>query len=578
MLLFVGLLLSSQLALGYTSSRMYSAVDGVVDLVAVAKPVRSVYNFPEESPKANIWAYHTCRKVYDDQMDCPSTNFWPFGTHIQLERGDVLKLRLVNRLPDRHTNIHYHGMVVDAGYNKDFTVFGDYSYVTSYNSQVETNVTEPEFPIFLKRDFVDYSFPIPKKHPYGLFWFHGHNPDHAGALQDEGNSDALNFGLSGSMSIGSVKNFVSHLDGVPQYTFVLRNTYFNANRTLQAGGAPNFCDNTTPLPGYCAGVGRSAGSRLYYTVGQQVFPELPVGKEGAVWRIVHAMSNANAILSLVHKNDHNKTIPFQVLWVDGASLLADPGVLTQAFFIMPSSRIIVYIPPQDDDVDAVLLSSGPTHGTDPASPFPNVLLASVKFSNGKYGVANNRHPVARSSGDVEKAIEEPPRSDISCDGLPPLAEGHRRRIIYKVTGISFMLGYEEVGLDGLVVPGTARPPETFNPHNTTVCAAYGENEIWELFNDSDLDHNFHIHQTKFKVLNNPDIRPGFIMPDEFVDNAPLRAHSTTFVEIPFLVTGDYMYHCHIMFHSDHGMMGRVRVAKYAEGKGDGGGSGGGHHH
>jgi FtsP/CotA-like multicopper oxidase with cupredoxin domain len=126
----------------------------------------------------------------------------------------------------------------------------------------------------------------------------------------------------------------------------------------------------------------------------------------------------------------------------------------------------------------------------------------------------------------------------------------------------------------------------------TVCVPLGPNnspvtERWQLVNVATEDHNFHIHQTKFRVVSkdhlddSTTVSPLQIM----MDNVPLphadgtcgvnppvdtsnpisdwragvcQAHVIT-VDIPFSVAGDFVYHCHILEHEDGGMMARIRV-------------------
>ena len=109
-------------------------------------------------------------------------------------------------------------------------------------------------------------------------------------------------------------------------------------------------------------------------------------------------------------------------------------------------------------------------------------------------------------------------------------------------------------------------------------------EVWELINLTDEDHNFHIHQTRFRLLQGATV-PGTTLPSRTADglvlhdNLPLpRAANTdscdgtveafqaglcrptpVVVEIPFHEIGDFVFHCHILEHEDGGMMARIRV-------------------
>ena len=94
----------------------------------------------------------------------------------------------------------------------------------------------------------------------------------------------------------------------------------------------------------------------------------------------------------------------------------------------------------------------------------------------------------------------------------PLPAGHRRRIFLGFSDVTtnntFALGYEEVDAQGNVVPGSQKPApdrlEQFDPSHTTICLPLGPgrapvHETWEVVPLSTENHNFHIHQTRFKV-------------------------------------------------------------------------------
>jgi hypothetical protein len=70
-------------------------------------------------------------------------------------------------------------------------------------------------------------------------------------------------------------------------------------------------------------------------------------------------------------------------------------------------------------------------------------------------------------------------------------------------------------------------------------------------------HNFHIHQNPFQIIS-VDGRPvGFIDWQDTVNIAPC---STVVIRLhPIDFTGKFVFHCHLTFHEDHGMMGVVQV-------------------
>jgi FtsP/CotA-like multicopper oxidase with cupredoxin domain len=108
-------------------------------------------------------------------------------------------------------------------------------------------------------------------------------------------------------------------------------------------------------------------------------------------------------------------------------------------------------------------------------------------------------------------------------------------------------------------------------------AAHGAQEYWLLVNDSDECHNFHIHQSKFMVLDADFAAAGtrtsvtqclgdrgFIPPinrNVLHDTYPLPPRSRVFVMLTFNgpKLGRFVFHCHILEHEDKGMMATMAV-------------------
>jgi L-ascorbate oxidase len=94
-------------------------------------------------------------------------------------------------------------------------------------------------------------------------------------------------------------------------------------------------------------------------------------------------------------------------------------------------------------------------------------------------------------------------------GCMALAAGHHRRIFFLVDPYNnpniFGLGYEEVDQHGAVVPRSQIPVSSFDPSNNTICLPLGPrqtpaHETWELVNLATENHNFHIHQARFRFV------------------------------------------------------------------------------
>lgn len=102
--------------------------------------------------------------------------------------------------------------------------------------------------------------------------------------------------------------------------------------------------------------------------------------------------------------------------------------------------------------------------------------------------------------------------------------------------------------------------KTFDMQRIDLTSKAGEMEIWEISNNSHMDHPFHLHGTQFIVLDS-SIK-GARVP------APYRArHDTVNLrpdEILRIKTlqhdkGIRMFHCHILEHEGQGMMGQLEV-------------------
>ena len=90
-----------------------------------------------------------------------------------------------------------------------------------------------------------------------------------------------------------------------------------------------------------------------------------------------------------------------------------------------------------------------------------------------------------------------------------------------------------------------------------VSAALGATEIWEIENLVGMDHPFHLHGFQFQVLDRNGVPEPF---RSWKDTVNVPRHETA----RFIVRyddhpGHWMFHCHILNHEDHGMMGVLEV-------------------
>jgi FtsP/CotA-like multicopper oxidase with cupredoxin domain len=107
--------------------------------------------------------------------------------------------------------------------------------------------------------------------------------------------------------------------------------------------------------------------------------------------------------------------------------------------------------------------------------------------------------------------------------------------------------------------------------NPDVTVTRGTVEEWYLFNTSLGHHSFHIHQMTFVVENSAEGRPvtvdtvwlppGTARANPADPNYPLVHPSVTKVILDFrhVPRGTFVFHCHMLYHEDRGMMATIRV-------------------
>jgi FtsP/CotA-like multicopper oxidase with cupredoxin domain len=412
-------------------------------------------------------------------------------------------------------------------------------------------------------------------------------------------------------------------------------------------------------PGFCAHHGVLSGNVVdlskdlvwLFTVNGQTFPTISakVGRN-QLWRIANLSANVTYLIELTKDDDStNKPQPMTVLSLDGIVAGTSPtngsdmkvGVVLKELLLMPASRAEVFMPaPTPGSAPMTLITAGITTGPPPADntkppngdPWPKISLAHILAPPSPPLVAERRAlgPAAapllsafpeivlpgaasrRGAFSVSATTAAREEKPTNCITLPP-GQAVRRRITFSNPS-DFELESEVVTPDGNPIDAEhtigpqAFPPTAMNapqsvPH---VCPRFGEQEVWELVNDTSELHNFHIHQSKFRlsVASDPGVPQAPLAPqdpngiiaeyvpetqgatsqadvDVWHDTIPVppalidssgnvlidssgnvAKPGRVFVTIPFHAReqiGFFVFHCHILEHEDGGMMAVVQV-------------------
>ncbi len=89
----------------------------------------------------------------------------------------------------------------------------------------------------------------------------------------------------------------------------------------------------------------------------------------------------------------------------------------------------------------------------------------------------------------------------------------------------------------------------------------GEVEEWEVFNNSHMDHPFHVHGTHFQVIASRQA-DGEWQDSPWMawkDTVNLAPYQRLRLRMVFQEPGDWLFHCHIIEHEELGMMATVRI-------------------
>jgi FtsP/CotA-like multicopper oxidase with cupredoxin domain len=153
-------------------------------------------------------------------------------------------------------------------------------------------------------------------------------------------------------------------------------------------------------------------------------------------------------------------------------------------------------------------------------------------------------------------------SESPSEAMPPLPERLRPIAPLGAPTVSRRLVLTEamtmnaagMGMDFLI------NGKAFDMGRIDFVARAGDIELWEIVNQSDMDHPFHLHGTQFQVVERE--RDGQLSKPPYLawkDTVNVARRETVRILTRQEQPGPRMYHCHILEHEQLGMMGIVDV-------------------
>jgi FtsP/CotA-like multicopper oxidase with cupredoxin domain len=411
-------------------------------------------------------------------------------------------------------NLHFHGLGVPATCHADDVIH------TSVNAG---------------QSFA-YHLTIPRDQAPGVYWYHPHVHGLA--------ETAVLGGASGAIVVDGIEAVAPGIARLPPRMLVIRDQTV-AGSPPPHGTVPSWDISLNYVP---IAYPRFAPAVIRLRPGRREF-----------WRLLNA--SANTVVDLHLKYD-GVDQPLQIVALDGVPVRSPDGA--------PGREAVM--------VTHVLIPAGGRAEFAVTGPSATVAHASLETDAIDTGPAGDNEPsrtlarldTTRSAAEPDAAGPAPrpasDRSSSSSGGLvePAVAPITGRRRLY----------FSEVGSDDA---GAADPtrffvtiagekPRAFSPNaSPEIVTRQGAVEEWTIENHAREIHEFHIHQIHFTLVG----RDGKRLPasqQQQLDTVQIPywrggPYPSVTVRMDFRgeVTGDLLYHCHILQHEDAGMMAIVRV-------------------
>lgn len=450
-----------------------------------------------------------------DAVHLRNYNGKPVGPTLRVKPGDTLSVRLVNALPPEPPGDHDHHSNVPHGFNTtNLHTHGLHVSPTGNSDNVLIEVPPgQEFP---------YEIHVPRDHPPGTFWYHGHKHGSV-AIQ-------LASGMSGMLIIEGGLDDVPEIQRAREQLFVFQQIPYDEH-----GQVEDF-DKA-----FANGAWEKSGRAT--TINGQVRPTL-VLRPGEVqrWRMVHAGVRATIRVGLIRARPVGAQaefaarelatltqgeLPLHEIAVDGLALgridtlsrvTLQPGYRADVLVKLdaPGTYQLVDLPEQGA---AGLL----------AEPESGKVLAEVV-------VRGPAKPMRLpDSSALATLAPYPSVRDEELSGC--------QQLWFNLGGGAFTIN-----------------DKAFDPHDAPRALTLGAAEEWHLTSKRG-NHPFHIHVNPFEVLDTEDLvdgKPRRVWKDTVLvrssnpDGVRIRSRYTRYI-------GQFVLHCHILDHEDRGMMQLVEI-------------------
>jgi FtsP/CotA-like multicopper oxidase with cupredoxin domain len=413
-----------------------------------------------------------------------------------------------NTMTASSVNIHYHGTNTSPTCHQDEVI---HTVINSGES-------------------FQYDVQFPLDEPPGLYWYHPHIHGISEA--------AVQGGASGALIVEGIQNINPEVAGLPQEVLIIRDNPVPGNPE-PGGNIPSWdlSLNYVPVP-----------SPAYTPAVIEIRPA-----EKRLWRVLNA--SADSVIDLQLQYDGTAQ-PLEVVALDGVPTGSQDGtsrakrLVETDILLAPAARAeFIVTGPSMSVKNATLMTlnvdTGPDGDNDPTRP-----IASVHVSNDA-----PEPPLA-----IPYAFETPHRQRFAeLDRAKPATE----RTLYFSEVLSDPNDPDSPTNFFITVDG--QTPTLFGPDNPpAIVTTQGSVEDWTIENRALENHEFHIHQIHFLLLEQNGVA---VNNGQYLDMIQIPywtgsgPYPSVKVRMDFRgpLVGDFVYHCHILGHEDNGMMAIIRV-------------------
>jgi FtsP/CotA-like multicopper oxidase with cupredoxin domain len=234
------------------------------------------------------------------------------------------------------------------------------------------------------------------------------------------------------------------------------------------------------------------------------------------WRIVNACSARYVRLSLGGR-------PFRIIGGDGG--LRTDALTVDEMLLAPAERVELAVGPFEDEGAEIAIESLPYRRTSMKRP-----------RRDRWGTLRVGPPAP--------SLASIPAPLATIEPLVPTGPIQPTRTVRLGARMTFH------GHDWLI---------NDEQHHHDAPVKVGELQVWELVNETGMDHPFHLHGFFFQVIA-VDGAP--MVPRSWEDTVNIAAkRRVTIAFRPDDRPGKWMYHCHILEHHAAGMMGHFEVVR-----------------